>query len=59
LEAAQAGEIRKMTTSQRSADNRARADEANARNGLEPFAVVVSAMLPKKPLLDRRDLRLA
>src|SRR5215470_15462831 len=40
-------------------NNGARADEANARNGLKPFAVIASAMLRAKPLLDRRDLRLA
>jgi hypothetical protein len=37
---------------------RARTDDADARNGLNPLALFVSAMLRLDPLLDRSDQRL-
>src|SRR5262245_747390 len=40
-------------------DNGTRAEDANARNGLEPFAVLAFAMLREKALLDRANLGLA
>src|SRR5262245_49640265 len=40
-------------------DNGTRAEDANARNGLKPFAVPVFAMLSEKALLDGTNLGLA
>ena len=40
-------------------DNGTRAEDADARNGLEPFAIRVFAMLREKALLDRTNLGLA
>src|SRR5215510_10856587 len=40
-------------------DNGTRAEDANARNGLKPFAVCVFAMLSEKALLDGTNLDLA
>src|SRR5262245_19356457 len=43
----------------RNRGNGTRAEDANARNGLKPFAVCVFAMLSEKALLDGTDLGLA
>src|SRR5262245_5442235 len=40
-------------------DNGTRAEDANARNGLKPFAVRVFSMLSEKALLDGTNLGLA